>query len=168
MLLSTPFVLLSAAATLVHAHPAPQSSAEPHWFRLGDEHLQSRANKQQYVAYAVAGINQMQTWYNAANGLWSNAWWNSANVITMLADFYEYFPDNAKGITNQVFPTTFTQAQNTFKGFINDYYDDELWWVLAWIKVYDVTNDQKYLNMAASIFEDSKNAWGTSPCGGLW
>jgi len=58
-----------------------------------------------------------------------------------------------------------------FPGFINGFYDDELWWVLAWIKVYDVTGDVKYLDTAATLYEDSKNAWGTTPAackGGLW
>lgn len=86
----------------------------------------------------------------------------------MLADFHEYFPDMAKGVTDQVFPTTLAMAPKTFPGFLNGFYDDELWWVLAWIKVYDVTKDETYLDTAATIFEDSKNAWGSSPCGGLW
>lgn len=86
----------------------------------------------------------------------------------MLADFQQYYPTQGKAITDQVFPTTHTQAPNTFAGFLNDYYDDGLWWALAWIKVYDVTGDAMYLNTAATIFEDSKSIWGDSPCGGLW
>ena len=53
-------------------------------------------------------------------------------------------------------------------GFLNEYYDDELWWAIAWITVYDVTKDAKYLDTASVIFENAKVAWGTSPCGGLW
>ncbi|KAH7305092.1 glycoside hydrolase [Rhexocercosporidium sp. MPI-PUGE-AT-0058] len=175
MLPSNLFILLSAATTFTvsNALPAPQSLPEPHYAQIGERRLNSeslgtRATKTEYVAYAVAGINQMMTWYNAATGLWQEAWWPSANVVTMLANFHEYFPDMAKGITDQVFTTTFAVAERTFPGFINGFYDDELWWVLAWIQVYDVTNDQKYLDKAAAIFEDSKNAWGQSPCGGLW
>ena len=131
--------------------------------------LSTRATQNsQYVTYAVAGIDQLQTWYNAATGLWSNDWWNSANVVTMLADFQDYFPSQGSPITSQVFPTTFARAPTTFAGFLNGYYDDELWWTLAWIKVFDVTGNVTYLNTAAKIFEDAKSAWGTSPCGGLW
>ncbi|PBP16816.1 glycosyl hydrolase [Diplocarpon rosae] len=168
MLPSSLIALLAVALTLSHAHPAPQSLPEPQFFQIGDRHLTSRATKNDYVAYAVAGINQMHVWYDAATGLWQNAWWPSANVVTMLADFYEFFPHMAKGTTDQVFPTTLAMAPKTFPGFINGFYDDELWWVLAWIKVYDVTKDVTYLNTATAIFEDSKKAWGATPCGGLW
>ncbi|KAH6662106.1 glycoside hydrolase [Halenospora varia] len=112
----------------------------------------------------------MQTWYSASTGLYSNQWWPSANVITMLADFQEYYPSQAKPTTDQVFPTTLAKAPGAggFPGFVNGFYDDELWWVMAWIKVFDVTGNVTYLNTAASIFEDSKNVWGTATCGGLW
>ncbi|KAI9653532.1 MAG: hypothetical protein M1821_007040 [Bathelium mastoideum] len=53
-------------------------------------------------------------------------------------------------------------------GFLNSYYDDEGWWALAWIAVYDVTADQKYLNTAESIFEDMASSYNTTPCGGIW
>jgi hypothetical protein len=125
--------------------------------------LDRRASKQDYVAYANAGINQMQTWYDAATGLWDEAWWPSANVITMLADFQEHFPSIVQPTTHFVFPNTLAKAPsyNGYTGFINGFYDDELWWVLAWIKVFDVTGESQYLDIA-------KNSWGESPCGGLW
>ncbi|KAK2793169.1 hypothetical protein FQN52_001815 [Onygenales sp. PD_12] len=56
-----------------------------------------------------------------------------------------------------------------FAGFINDYYDDEGWWALGWIKVYDLTGDQKYLQMARDIFEDMAGGWVDDRCGGgIW
>jgi len=132
--------------------------------------IKRRAAKSDYVAYAVAASNQMMTWYNSGTGLWDGAWWNSANVITTLADFQERFPAEIAHITSHVFPTTLEMAPKAFgfTGFINDYYDDELWWVLAWIKVFDVTGERKYLDKAAEIFEDSKNSFGTSSCKALW
>jgi hypothetical protein len=132
--------------------------------------LERRATQTDYVAYAVAASNQMQTWYDAATGLWDGAWWNSANVITTLADFSEHFPNQIAGITNQVFPTTLAKAPGAygFTGFLNGFYDDELWWALAWIKVYDVTGQTQYLTTAAAIFEDAKSSFGTSNCGALW
>jgi hypothetical protein len=124
-----------------------------------------------YVDHSVVGINQMQTWYDAQTGLWQDAWWNSANALTTLADFQAYFPGAVENITSVVFPTTLSQAPTAYGyiGFLDNYYDDELWWALAWIQVYDVTGDTKYLDTASSIFEDAKAAWGTTPCGGgIW
>lgn len=135
----------------------------------------SRRSTASATALAFAGesqqaITQLQTWYNTTTGLWANDWWNSANVVTMLADIQEYFPNEVQDITATVFPNTLAKAPSAFgfSGFLNGFYDDELWWTLAWIKVYDVTGDSQYLDVASSIFEDAKAAWGTTPCGGLW
>ncbi|KFZ24108.1 hypothetical protein V502_01416 [Pseudogymnoascus sp. VKM F-4520 (FW-2644)] len=130
--------------------------------------LEGRASRETYANEAVAGIIVLHQWYGD-NGLWDNRWWNSANVITMLADFQAFAPDQVSGYTADIYPKTLANAPSWggFTGFINDYYDDELWWCLAWIQVFDVTKDQKYLDMASSIFEDAKKAWGEPACGGL-
>jgi hypothetical protein len=98
-------------------------------------------SKAEYVDHAVSAIKQMQSWYDPNTGLWQGAWWNSANALTTLADFQSYFPDSVKNLTADVFPTTLSQGPTSlgYTGFLDDYYDDELWWALAWIAVYDVT-----------------------------
>jgi predicted alpha-1,6-mannanase (GH76 family) len=53
-------------------------------------------------------------------------------------------------------------------GFLDGYYDDEGWWALAWIAVYDVTHEPQYLSTAESIFSNMAAAYNTTPCGGLW
>ncbi|TVY83413.1 Mannan endo-1,6-alpha-mannosidase DCW1 [Lachnellula suecica] len=165
--------LLAVLFTINVSYALPYEAPSSSDFHPLTSRLNRRATALDYVSYATAAIDQMQTWYSASTGLWQNAWWTSANVITMLADFQEYFPDKAEPTTNSVFPTTLSNAPTSAgnPGFINGFYDDELWWVLAWIKVFDVTGDQQYLDTAATIFEDSKNAWGTTPSacnGGLW
>jgi predicted alpha-1,6-mannanase (GH76 family) len=54
------------------------------------------------------------------------------------------------------------------KGFLNGFYDDEGWWALAWIKVYDLTKSQQYLKAAVDIFEDMATTGYNATCGGLW
>lgn len=57
---------------------------------------------------------------------------------------------------------------STPNGFLNHFYDDEGWWALGWVQVYDVTGNEDYLRMAADIFHDMKNG-STTPCGGgIW
>ncbi len=51
------------------------------------------------------------------------------------------------------------------RGFVNDYYDDEAWWALAWLKVYDHTHEPHYLMMAEDIFADLLTGWNAT-CGG--
>lgn len=53
-------------------------------------------------------------------------------------------------------------------GFLNDYYDDEGWWALAWIRAYDVTGTPAYLSMAESIFADMEGGASAECGGGIW
>ncbi|HEY1501890.1 MAG TPA: glycoside hydrolase family 76 protein [Acidobacteriaceae bacterium] len=54
-------------------------------------------------------------------------------------------------------------------GFLNKYYDDEGWWALAWIDVFDLTGETRYLQAARNIFLDMQNGWETASCGGgVW
>ena len=52
-------------------------------------------------------------------------------------------------------------------GWLNDYYDDEAWWALAWLRSYDLTQNTTYLNTSISIFTDLHHSLPT-PCGGIW
>jgi len=119
---------------------------------------------------AQSAVDALQQWYTSQNGLyWTTGWWNSGNALTTLANFSrvthstKYLP---------VFANTLHAAQTGhqgFPGFINDYYDDEGWWALAWIDVYDLTGEERYLKTAASIFADMQTGWDTTTCGGgVW
>jgi predicted alpha-1,6-mannanase (GH76 family) len=119
---------------------------------------------------AQAAVDALQQWYTPENGLyWTTNWWNAANAITALANY-----SRVSGTTKYlaVFANTLHAAQASrsgFPGFINDYYDDEGWWALAWIDVYDLTGEAQYLQAAASIFDDMQRGWDTATCGGgVW
>ena len=122
-----------------------------------------RADNERHAARAA---DALQSWYNAESGLYrTTGWWNSANAITALADYSRvsgskrYWP---------VFSNTLAAAQQTFPGFLNKFYDDEGWWALAWIDVYDLTRDPRYLAMAQSIFTDMAGGWDNTCAGGIW
>ncbi len=114
---------------------------------------------------AGLGIQQLQTWYDPTTGLWhTTGWWNAANSVTVLGVYSrlsgssEYLP---------VISNTF--SRNESGGFLNQYYDDEGWWALAWIEAYDVTGQTSYLSMAEAIFSDMTTGWDGSTCnGGIW
>ncbi len=53
------------------------------------------------------------------------------------------------------------------KGFTNNFYDDEGWWALAWLKIYDITNEQRYLQSAIDLYEDMVGGIPAT-CGGIW
>ena len=52
-------------------------------------------------------------------------------------------------------------------GFLNAYYEDEGWWALAWLKVYDLTGENIYMNNAIGIFQDMTEGY-PAKCGGIW
>jgi hypothetical protein len=59
-------------------------------------------------------------------------------------------------------------ASRGASGFINNYYDDEGWWALAWIRAFDVTANMEYLEMAKSIFADMQGGVNGTCGGGIW
>ena len=130
--------------------------------------LQASIGSTTYLSNAEdAAATLVTKWYNTTSGLFdSTGWWESANSLTTLADLAAV-DDSQINATTEIFQNTLVQAPNTYRGFLNDFYDDEGWWALGWIAAYDVTKDPQYLQTAEAIFDDMTTGWGT-PCGGLW
>jgi predicted alpha-1,6-mannanase (GH76 family) len=130
---------------------------------------QSQEPASTYSREAKAGIQTLQGWYRPASGLYAAPadWWNSANAITVLANYARVSGDDT---WNPVLLNTFTAAQKTRRNFINDYFDDDSWWALAWIDAWDATRNPAYLSMAETIFRSLlANGWDTTTCGGgMW
>ena len=115
---------------------------------------------------AALGIETLQSWFEPKTGLYrTTGWWNSANAITTLADYTRVTDDPR---FESALSTAFSAAQKTSPGFLNNFYDDEGWWALAWIDAYDITHEQRYLGMANSIFSDMKTGWDDTCSGGIW
>jgi predicted alpha-1,6-mannanase (GH76 family) len=113
-----------------------------------------------FTANTRAAATVLQQWYNG-NGLWdTTGWWNAANCVEAIENVIamENGGDYLGVLTN-------TFVRNSGGNFLNDYYDDEGWWALAWIRAYDLTGNPTFLNMAKTIFSDMTNGW-TSVCGG--
>jgi len=119
---------------------------------------------------------QLENWYNLETGLWDTAsWWNSANVLTALINHAKLIGDDK---FKETVAYTFEKAKEfeveatdkkdawVCKNFINDFYDDEGWWALAWLDAWEYTGEQRYLNMANIIFEDIIAGWSEN--GGLY
>jgi len=148
------------------------------------------------TANAETAYSSLMQWYNTSNGLWvpSTGWWNSANCLTVAADLAKIDATvKSEASNSNIWQNTLTNAQNynlhqqktmsagmlmttsqdstqsaSTSGFLNGYYDDEGWWALAWIAVYDLTGNTQYLDTAVNIFDDIYKAYGTTPCGGIW
>jgi predicted alpha-1,6-mannanase (GH76 family) len=118
------------------------------------------------VAVSSPAFQALLTWFDEGTGLYkTTGWWNSANITTVLVDY------SRLSKSKQYFATladTFVAAQNAHAGFLNKYYDDEGWWLLAWVDAYDLTGDKVYLSMAESIFADMAASWDDTCGGGIW
>jgi predicted alpha-1,6-mannanase (GH76 family) len=119
-----------------------------------------------YLAKSAAGLTTLQTWYVPETGLWQTTnWWNAANGVTVLVNYSktsgspEFLP---------VIANTFEHAPNKFPKYLNEYWDDEGWWALAWIGAYELTHEARYLEMADQIFVDMTKGWDETCGGGIW
>lgn len=116
-----------------------------------------------FNANTTTAVTTLQQWYNST-GVWnSTGWWNAANCVEAL--------ESAAVATNgqnylTIISNTF--SKNSSAHFLNNYYDDEGWWTLSWIRAFDLTGDTRYLNMAKTIFADLTNGWDSTCRGGLW
>lgn len=122
---------------------------------------------QSYSQQAASGIQTLQQWYLPASGLYAapTGWWNTANSITVLANYERVTSSTAY---NSVLANTFTVAQGAHANFVNMYYDDDGWWALAWIDAYDITGNASYLAMAETIFTTMTGGWDSTCGGGVW
>jgi predicted alpha-1,6-mannanase (GH76 family) len=140
-----------------------------------------RGKAADYRAAAAAGIGVLRGWYSRRTGLWRTAgWWNSANAVTAVIRYTQGTGDRAH---LDVIGNTFTRAQRGIgkltrrrRGFINEYFDDNLWWALAWVAASDLTtfeqhgehHSERYRAAAQAIFDHSLTGWDEVCRGGLW
>ncbi|GHO70815.1 hypothetical protein KSC_097070 [Ktedonobacter sp. SOSP1-52] len=117
-----------------------------------------------YRSYANSSAATLQSWYNSSNGLFnSTGWWNSANALGAIIDY-----SSNTGSTAYTGDIATTYSKNSSGNFLNNYYDDEGWWGLTWVKAYDLTGNNSYLSMAKTIFSDMAGGWDSTCGGGVW
>jgi len=117
-----------------------------------------------------AAVTSMMMYYEPWRGLWKTVgWWNGANDMTVLIDYQIL---TGRRLYNFAINNTFelNKGLNEFGGynFTSDSIDDSLWWGLAWVKAYDLTGEQKYLEMAATIADYCYQFHDDVCGGGIW
>lgn len=140
--------------------------------------LSLAASKQEYINNAIDAANTLLGSYNYANGLFDGSdgqagWWTSANALTTIGNLAA-LDTSLLGTAEDIFACTFDKAPyapvtakyNVQRGtFLDDFFDDQGWWVLAWLKAYDITGNATYLDEAKDIFADI-DAATNGHCGG--
>ena len=117
-----------------------------------------------------AAAQALMALYDRETGLFhTTGWWNSANAVTALADESRATGD-ARAV--ELFPDILLRAPHKYPTFLNDFYDDEGWWALAWIDVYELNpkarGAKQYFETASSIFNDMAGGWDDTCSGGIW
>ena len=115
--------------------------------------------------------------YQPNTAWWPSSWWNSAVAVTTLMDYQQRTRrTDLRWIVNEVFEKNkgvFPAGQKSgdaLEGnFISRAIDDTEWWGIAWVEAYDLTGDQRYLDMAVTIANYVQGYWDTGTCGGgVW
>jgi predicted alpha-1,6-mannanase (GH76 family) len=112
------------------------------------------------AATAAAGLNKRYSFAYVQTQSWQ-----AANALSATIDFMR--ASGSRAYLSEL--TTTYLAHHSAKNFLSYFYDDEGWWVLTWIKAYELTGDPAYLQQAKSVFAAMTNGW-TQTCGGgvLW
>jgi len=127
----------------------------------------NKATDPDYRAHAAAGAAALHRWYNPWLGRWrTTGWWNGANALTSIVDYTERTGDRTYV---WAIDWTFRVARWQHRHFIDKFFDDNGWWALAWMKAYELTGKERYLEASRRIFTNMTTAWDDGTCGGgLW
>lgn len=96
------------------------------------------------------------------------ALWQSGNTIESLSNLIALCEDSQQNASRWVGVLASTFANTPV--IVDNCFDDHQWWLLAWLRAYQVTSNVTYLQRAGQVFDYvADNGW-TEWCGGgvLW
>ncbi|WP_420593558.1 glycoside hydrolase family 76 protein [Deinococcus sp.] len=112
----------------------------------------------------TAGMAQLLSFFDAATGAWNTPTgeaWQPALGLDAVINTYER--------TREVkYLNVIEKSFQRYNGRRSYYFDDDGWYLNAWLRIYDVTGDPKYLSEAKNLFEVMKGAWDDKCGGGVW
>jgi predicted alpha-1,6-mannanase (GH76 family) len=116
---------------------------------------------------AKAAIDAMNNkFYSSSQGIWSSdePWWLSGFALTAVIDFMRKTKSTV--YVNQVKNIIQAQRRKWNGDFRAESTDDTGWWALAMVRMYDLTGDSTYLDIAKEDEAYMYQSWSSSPCGG--
>jgi hypothetical protein len=114
----------------------------------------------------------IDTWWDGEDEILFGKWWNSAITYLSLSDLEGIVEGHGEVAGYDLFQMwsdlydRWTAEDSDNHNFENHYVDDEGWWALHWIRAYDLTKTQKYLDLAGDLVNDM-NQWQACS-GGIW
>ncbi|MBD8079084.1 GH92 family glycosyl hydrolase [Cellulosimicrobium arenosum] len=129
------------------------------------------------VQRAASAASTLMGDYDPEKAWWPSSWWNSAVATHTVIDYmsrtgdlsYLEQVDRTFERNKAPFPAGEMSGDELLGNFTSRAIDDSAWWGLAWVSAYDLTGDQKYLDMAVTIGDYVHGYWDESTCGGgVW
>jgi predicted alpha-1,6-mannanase (GH76 family) len=117
-----------------------------------------------YQNHATIIFRALQGIQYPVNHLWERCgWWGAANLLEAILDYHRQNGTSYTKGCKEIF-----DANKYFwrGGFKNEYYDDNGWWGLAWVKAYEQCGDPLYLATSEDIFADMVAVGWDDVCGG--
>lgn len=124
----------------------------------------ARAGDHRVSVQAKSAAETAMRWYDPSTGLWKTTnWWNAANILTGLMDLD--LADHTHRYADVAANTHARGIDQQGGNFTNEYLDDTGWWGLAWLRAYELTGRQRYLDTAIA---DAEAIWSyhDDHCGG--
>jgi predicted alpha-1,6-mannanase (GH76 family) len=112
-----------------------------------------------FTTEAAAAVARLQT--KVGDAYTATHRWQAASALSATIGFMD--ATGSRAYLGDLSATY--QAHHRGDTFRDNYYDDEGWWVLTWIKAYQLTGDRAYLRQAKSVFAALTKGW-TPVCGG--
>jgi predicted alpha-1,6-mannanase (GH76 family) len=129
------------------------------------------------VSRARVAADVLMQSYDQQKAWFPSSWWNSAVALHTIGDYMErtgdrrYLDelDHTFERNKGPFAAGELSTDEIYGNFTSRAIDDGGWWALNWIQAYDLTGEQKYLEMAVKIAEYMHGFWDPSTCGGgIW
>lgn len=129
------------------------------------------------MARARVAADVLMESYDQQKAWFPSSWWNSAVALQTIGDYMDrtgdrrYLPqlDHTFETNKGPFPAGELSTDPILGNFTSRAIDDSGWWALNWIRAYDLTGKQKYLDMAVTIADYMHDYWDPSTCGGgVW
>ena len=115
-----------------------------------------------FTAEAAIALAQLQR--NVADAYTHTHLWQAASALSATIGFMRATGSRAY---LRDLSATYLSHHHDGRTFRSNYYDDEGWWVLTWIRAYELTGNRAYLRQAKSVFKALTKGWNPVCGGGL-
>jgi hypothetical protein len=142
-----------ALAAAARSERAPEGAVVP---RVGGPLTGAQLTLELLGGVAEQGLAELYTFYNQSSGFFGPteapgpAFWTTANALETLANLYILL--NGTAAAKSILPYVEHTFLTSKPRYCNCYRDDQQWYVLAWLRMFEATGNATYLQQAEDIF----------------